>query len=239
MARIFKEQEYLEKRNEILDATQRLVYTKGYERMTIGDILAELKISSGAFYHYFDSKSAVLEAFTARIQEEAEKPLLPLIHDPQLSALEKLQGFFATLERLRMAQKHSVAQLLKVWYNDDNAVVRQKVDEAVVKQRAPLLTEVVRQGIQEGTFTTAYPEQAGEIILALLHGMSNTHAHLLLALVETPGETEYVDAVVATHAAYMDAIERVLGVPSDSLLRTNADMVKMWVAALQAESESA
>ena len=54
MARTVKEQEYAEKRNEILDAAQRLVYTKGYERMTIQGILADLQISSGAFYHYFD-----------------------------------------------------------------------------------------------------------------------------------------------------------------------------------------
>lgn len=238
MARIFKEQEYIEKRNEILTATQRLIYTKGYERMTVGDILAELKISSGAFYHYFDSKPAVLEALITRIQEEGEKPLLPLIRDPHLSALEKLQGFFTTLDRLRMAQKRSVAQLIKVWYNDDNAIVRQKVDQAVIKQRAPLLNEIVRQGIQERVFTTAHPEQAGEIILALLHGMGDTHAHLLLALVETPSRLECIDAIVATHAAYMDAIERVLGAPANSLLRTDAEAVKVWVAALHEEDES-
>jgi AcrR family transcriptional regulator len=59
MARTVNEQEYAEKRGQILDAAQRLVYTKGYERMTIGDILADLQISSGAFYHYFDSKPGV------------------------------------------------------------------------------------------------------------------------------------------------------------------------------------
>jgi len=89
MARTVKEQEYAEKRNEILAAGQRLIYTKGYERMTIQDILADLRISSGAFYHYFDSKPAVLKAFIERIKEEAEKPLLPIIHDPHLPAIEK------------------------------------------------------------------------------------------------------------------------------------------------------
>ena len=62
MARAVKEQEYVAKRNGILDAMQRFVYTKGYEQMTIQDILDDLQISKGAFYHYFDSKQAVLEA---------------------------------------------------------------------------------------------------------------------------------------------------------------------------------
>ena len=41
------------RRNEILDVAQRLIYTKGYEQMTIQDILDGLQISKGAFYHYF------------------------------------------------------------------------------------------------------------------------------------------------------------------------------------------
>src|SRR5262245_60160918 len=105
MARTVKEQEYAQKRNDILDAAQRLVYAKGYERMTIQDILADLQISNGAFYHYFDSKPAVLEGFIERIRQEVEQPLLPIIRDPHLTAIEKLQGFFDTLDRLRIAHK--------------------------------------------------------------------------------------------------------------------------------------
>src|SRR4051812_45260767 len=101
MARTIKANEYAEKRSLILDAAQRLVFAKGYERMTIQDILAELRISSGAFYHYFESKPAVLEAFIERIREQTEKPLLPIVNDPHLPAIEKLQGFFVTLDRLR------------------------------------------------------------------------------------------------------------------------------------------
>src|SRR5574341_1811012 len=100
MARTVKQEAYTAKRNAILDSALRLIYTRGYERMTIQDILNDVGISSGAFYHYFDSKPAVLEGFIERIKEEAEKPLLPILHDPHLSALEKLQGFFDTLDRL-------------------------------------------------------------------------------------------------------------------------------------------
>jgi AcrR family transcriptional regulator len=246
MARTVKKEEYTAKRNQILDAAQRLVYTKGYQRMTLQDILADAQISSGAFYHYFDSKPAVLAAFIERIQEETEKPLLPIIHDPHLTAIEKLQGFFDMLDRLRIARKADVVKLMRVWYTEDNAIVRLKVDEAVVKQRAPLLTEIVRQGIREGSFTTAHPDQAGEVILSLLQGMGNTHAKLLLSVrQESDGATEsrelsciddVVGSIVATHAAYMEAIERVLGAPPNSFYRADAESVKVWVAALRANS---
>jgi AcrR family transcriptional regulator len=233
MARTVKEQEYAEKRNEILNAAQRLIFAKGYERMTIGDILAELKISSGAFYHYFDSKPAVLEAFVERGQEELEKLLLPIIHDAHLSAIEKLQGFFDTLDRLRTAQQTFLIDLLRVWYADDNAIVREKVNKVIVERRAPLLNEIVRQGIQEGVFTTVHPDQTGDIILSLLQSMGNTHARLLLLLAQDGNEKSCIQNIVAVHAAYMEAIERVLGAPSNSLYRADAEAVRVWVAAMR------
>jgi hypothetical protein len=118
-----------------------------------------------------------------------------------------------------------VVKLGRVWYTDDNAIVRQKVDEAVVKQRAPLLSAIVRQGVQEGVFTTAYPDQAGEVILSLLQGMGNTHAKLLLTSAHEIDEAQLVAVLVTTHAAYMEAIERVLGAPSNSLVRTDVEAV--------------
>jgi AcrR family transcriptional regulator len=233
MARTVKAEAVAAKRKEILDAAQRLVFTKGYEQMSVQDILDEIRISSGAFHHYFASRGALLEAFIERIQQETEKPLLPIIHDPHLNAIEKLQGFFDTLDRLRNSQQADVVKLLRVWYTDDNAIVRQKVDEAILQQRAPLLTEIVRQGIGEGIFTIAYPDHAGEIILSLLQGMGNTHARLLLSLEQEGDDLPRIEEIVATHAAYMDAIERVLGAPPHSFYRTDAEAVKVWVAALR------
>src|SRR5881396_3006428 len=108
MARTVKPEAVAAKRREILDAAERLVFSKGYEQMSIQDILDAVQISSGAFHHYFTSRGALLEAFLERIKQETEKPLLPIIHDPHLSAIEKFQGFFDTLDRLRIAHKADV-----------------------------------------------------------------------------------------------------------------------------------
>src|SRR5438270_3185053 len=99
MPRIVKEEEYAGKRNAILDVAQRLVYSKGYEQMTIQDMLDQLQISKGAFYHYFDSKQALLEALIERTKGEVEQLLIPIVHDPHLPALDKLQRVFAILNR--------------------------------------------------------------------------------------------------------------------------------------------
>ena len=236
MARTVNPEEHATKRNQILDTALRLVYTKGYERMTIQDILSDLGMSSGAFYHYFRTKPAVLESLIERMQQDVEAALVPIVNDPNLTALEKLQRFFATFDRLRIAQKSSVVELLRVWFTDDNAIVRQKVDAATIERRVPLLTVIIRQGIQEGVFTVSYPDQAGEIILSLVQGMGRTHAHLLLVFDQERDEARCIEGIVTTHAAYMDALERVLGAPTQSLDRTDAELVKVWLTALSADT---
>src|SRR5438105_7630718 len=106
MARIVKE--HAVRRNEILDVARRLVYTKGYEQMTIQDILDDLQISKGAFYHYFTSKQALLEAIIERMQEVVEPLVLAIVHDPHLSALEKLRRLFVTVSRWKTARTESL-----------------------------------------------------------------------------------------------------------------------------------
>src|SRR3981189_2233227 len=110
MARVTKPEEFASKRNAILAAAQRLVFTKGYEQMSIQDVLHDLQISGGAFHHYFDSRGALLDALIERIQRESIKPLLPIVHDPQLTALQKLQGFFSALDQVRVAHKQEVIE---------------------------------------------------------------------------------------------------------------------------------
>src|SRR6266542_3855980 len=106
MVRTINKEEHAVKRNEILDVALRLVYTKGYDKMTIQDILDQLKISKGAFYHYFDSKADVLEAVVERmVVEQVEPLLLSAVRDPHLTALEKLQRYFDTAVRWKTAEK--------------------------------------------------------------------------------------------------------------------------------------
>ena len=63
--RIVKEAE--ERRNEILDAAERLFSGKGYNHTTINHILDEVQIAKGTFYYYFKSKEEVMDAIIDRV----------------------------------------------------------------------------------------------------------------------------------------------------------------------------
>jgi AcrR family transcriptional regulator len=226
MARVVKENEYAVKRNEILDVAQKLVYTTGFEQMSVQDILDELKISKGAFYHYFDSKLALLDGLVDRMMDEAEQVLQPIVDAGDLPALEKLQSYFAAGSRWKVARKSFMLDLLRVWYTDSNALVRQKQENAAMKRIAPMLAKIVRQGIAEGVFANSYPDQIGSMIWGLAEGIVDNVAELLLSEEPPADGLQRLEAIIG---AYSEAMERILGAPAGSLPLADIAMMKEWL----------
>jgi len=223
MVRILKEPAV--RRNEILDTAQRLLYRKGYEQMTIQDILDDTHISRGALYHYFDSKQALLEGLIERTGEEGMQLIRPILTDPELNALQKLQTYFDSAMRWKTTQKDRLIPVLKVWYSDDNVLLRQKELAAGKKIMTPLLTDVLRQGIAEGLLATPHPEQMAGVLVSLILGLSDALGALILAGQAGSADLAWVEA---TAAAYTCAIERVLGAAPSSLKLIDMATMQQW-----------
>ena len=217
--------EPLTRRNEILDVTQRFIYTLGYEKMTIQNIIDELKISKGAFYHYFDSKQALLEALIERIEDEVLLIIQPIVDDPSLSGLEKMNKVFSTAVRWKTEQIDFMMALLQVWYMDDNALVREKTTSGMLRRVSPMVAQVLRQGCAEGTFSTPFPDQVGVVVLSIVISQGDKFAELLKRFDPETSDIAEVEKIIA---AYADAVERVLGAPSGSLTLMSPDTVRVW-----------
>lgn len=228
MARTINEQAHAEKRREILDITQRLIYTKGYEQMSLRDILDELQISKGALYHYYDSKPALLEAVIARTQDDMLQLLTPIVRDPRLPALEKLQRYIDVGVRWKTEHKEFLIELLRVWYNDHNAIVRQKLWATISKQAMPLFAEIIHQGVREGVFNIAFPDYFSPIVLSTIQSMGDGFAELLLADEHPRDLRERAERMVD---AYTDALERILGARPGSIRMMDAEALYSWFGA--------
>jgi AcrR family transcriptional regulator len=227
MARTLKEEEYYARRNEILDAALQLLYSKGYEKMTIQDILDQLQISKGAFYHYFDSKAAVLEAVVERMAAEQVKPMfLAIVKDPQLPALEKLHQYFYMSTNWKTSNKAFLVSLMKVWYSDENALTRQKMLATTVEHMGPFFIEIIKQGVDEGVFSTLYPEVASQVTINLIYDLAYESGQMLIS--EKVRQSDNMQQVEALYAAYGDVLERVLGAPKGSIQFMAAEALKVW-----------
>jgi AcrR family transcriptional regulator len=229
MTRSVKPEEYAEKRNAILDVAQSYITTKGYEQMTTQDILEALQISRGAFYHYFDSKQALLMALVERTGELAEQLILPVVSDCELPAQDKLLRFFAVLDQYKRANKDMVFAFMRIWYADENALFRHKLYLARIKRLTPLLSQIIQEGVAEGVFTTTYPDQAARMIFSLVEDLGYATVELLLVKEGKP-----IDFVRMTQLgeATADALERLLGMKSGCLRQSWSEDLSRWQALL-------
>jgi hypothetical protein len=127
--------------------------------------------------------------------------------------------------RWKTTQKASLIPILRVWYSDDNALLRQKELAAGKKSMTPLLTDVLRQGNTEGLLATPVPEQMAEVLVSLILGLSDALGELILAGQAGSADLERVEATVA---AYTYSIERALGAAPSSLKLIDMETMKEW-----------
>src|SRR5256885_16974182 len=85
MARTVNAEVHTVRREAFVDAAERLMQTRGYEQMSVQDVLDDLGASRGAFYHYFDSKQALLEAVLDRMVDAGLGSVAPVVDDPTLA----------------------------------------------------------------------------------------------------------------------------------------------------------
>jgi AcrR family transcriptional regulator len=213
------------RRDAFVDAAQRLMQAKGYDQMSIQDVLDEVGTSKGAFYHYFDSKSALLEAVVERMVDGAVARVTPLVADSETPALGKLEGMFTGIADFKTERTELVLALLQVWTSDENAIVREKLRKATLARLAPLLAAIVRQGKDDGVFTAGQPDDVARVLWSLLLGANETATELYLA--RQAGEVSFGE-VEGALTSYVEAFERILGLPPRSLRIFEPALLRTW-----------
>jgi AcrR family transcriptional regulator len=201
------------RRDAFVDVAERLIRTKGYEQMSVQDVLEELGTSKGAFYHYFDSKADLLTAVIDRMTDAVIGAMRPIADDPDMPALDKLRGVFATAGRWKADRRDLTIAVQRAWYADDNALVRERFARVVGERLPPLFAGIIHQGKAEGTFTVTSPDHAAAILVALMVGADDTTGRLFLARID--GLVPYDDVATAV-AAFDEAFERILGLSPGS-----------------------
>ncbi|HEY7201557.1 MAG TPA: TetR/AcrR family transcriptional regulator [Candidatus Dormibacteraeota bacterium] len=213
------------RRDAFIEAAQRLMQTKGYEQVSIQDVLDAAETSRGAFYHYFDSKAALLEAVVERMTEAATTSLAPMLDDPELSAVAKLQGFFTGLTQWKEVRREMLLNLIGVWISDENAIVREHFRQNVAARLTPLLAGLVRQGNAEGTFDTGPALPTAGVLVSLILGANETASRLFVA--RQAGAISF-EEVESTIAAFGAAFERILGLPAGSWPIFDPEILHRW-----------
>jgi len=148
---------YDKRSNEILDASENLFITKGYEKTTINDILDGVGIGKGTFYHYFKSKEEVMDAVIMRMGNNVKIASQKIADMPELSANEKIIKIFTE----QSGKNDAIVEQL---HHDDNSAMHLKSLVEAILALSPALTQIIKQGIDEGVYNTPYPRESVEFL---------------------------------------------------------------------------
>lgn len=155
--------EYEERRKEILETAERLFITKGYTKTTVNDILKEIGIAKGTFYHYFKSKEEVMDEIIMRIIKEDVAKAKVIVSNSNIPVLEKL---FRVLMEQSPKSGDVKDKMIEQFHQPNNAEMHQKSLVQSIIHLSPVLAEVLEQGIAEGIFSTPYPQETIELLLS-------------------------------------------------------------------------
>lgn len=153
------------RRNEILDAAQKLFAEKGYANTTVTDILNVHGLSKGVFYYYFKSKEDVMDAIVDKIVDKEVANAKLIAANMEMSPSQKL---FAILMGQGISEQDakSKEEMVEQFHIAENAQMHQKSLVQSIKHLSPVLAEILLQGAQEGVFTTDYPQETVELFFA-------------------------------------------------------------------------
>ncbi|MGY0373190.1 TetR/AcrR family transcriptional regulator [Clostridium sp. JNZ J1-5] len=196
--------EYDERKKEILDISERLFRIKGYGKCTIMDIIKEVGIAKGTFYHYFKSKEEVLDAIVLRYVDIVRNNAEEILIIENINSVEKLMRTFMAMQITNQIDKDLLANMHKV----ENALLHQKVLNQLVTTMTPILVKVIEEGIEEKVWSCKYPLEYMQIFLVASLTLTDEGIFELDS-----------DSQMSVMAAMISMLEKMLNVPEDCFMK--------------------
>ena len=157
----------LQKAENIITVSAKLFLEKGYEKTSMQDIVENLGISKGAVFYHFKSKEDILHAVLKRQAQEILENFTKWIAELKKgNAREKI---IAVLERNSKETEVRVPldSLISSQLNNPRFIVANIQDG--VNQSAPILAQLLREGVKDGSITTKAPDECAEVFLIMMN----------------------------------------------------------------------
>lgn len=155
------------KKEQILDTAFSLFLEKGYDNTSISDILSKLEIARGTLYYHFESKEAIMDAIIERSARNIVEEAQSIVLKKELSAYEKIFALFSGTSMKRMSGGDLIIDYLN---QPQNALFHEKSNRSVIQKITPILGDIIKEGVDEGSFTNDFPYESAELILTMIMG---------------------------------------------------------------------
>lgn len=201
--RVIKKAE--ERKNEILDAADELFGQKGFDGTSTNDILEKVGIARGTLYHHFKSKEDIMDALIERYNVRLLGAAQEIASDKSIPVVERIIRVVMALN----INGESSTEIMEHIHKPQNALMHQKIQKVIISGVPPILTEIIREGIQQEMFNTPFPYECMEMVV-------------IYATTVFDGDmvTMTNDERFSRMLAFICNVERLLGAESGSLMDT-------------------
>lgn len=151
-----------ERKNEILDAAEALFGQKGFDGTSTNDILSKVGIARGTLYYHFKSKEDIMDALIERYNVRMLEAAKEVAADRSIPVIERV---IRTVMALNASSGGSSEEIMEHIHKPQNALMHQKIQRSIIVGVTPILTEIVREGIEQGLFDTPFPYECMEMVI--------------------------------------------------------------------------
>ncbi|WP_018755491.1 TetR/AcrR family transcriptional regulator [Paenibacillus terrigena] len=201
--RVVKEAE--ERRNEILDAADELFGQKGFDGTSTNDILEKVGIARGTLYYHFKSKEDIMDALIERYNVRILGAAQEIAVDKSIPVIERVIRAVMALNISGGSSKEIMDHIHK----PQNALMHQKIQKVIINGLPPILTGIIREGIEQGMFSTPFPYECMEMVVIYANTVFDDD--MVTMTNEERG---------SRMLAFVCNVERLLGAESGSLMET-------------------
>jgi len=221
MARIVKKHEA--RKNEILDVAQNLFYTHGFDKTSINQIIDEIGIAKGTIYHYFKSKYELLDAVVERLIIQMKNAVEPILKNSELTPIQKFNMVFQVIGQIKFERREFMMELLRVMTRDENVILHQKMVARSIDFLSPVLSKIIKEGIEQHCFNCDYPDEVAIYIIGL-SGYINRH--LTKTIIDIEEGRVDVEVFVNHMKGFENVIERMIGAEKGTLSLADEQLVR-------------
>lgn len=152
----------MDKKELILNALRELFKEGKAGTASVSDIAKKAGIAKGGLYYYFRSKEEVLDALVSQEYADIIKTCSELVQQSGGIATHKLALLFHSYR-----SSYVDPSLDEYLHMPQNAAIHQKSLAQILSALSRIVSQIIEQGIEEGTFICKYPQEYAEIIMSV------------------------------------------------------------------------
>lgn len=185
-----KEMEREIRRKDIIDAAEKLFFSKGYENVAMIDIANEAEMARGTLYQYFKNKNDIYAAIAIRAAKILNE-MFQEINQKDLSGIERIKSLSSTY--YKFYKKYT--GYYKAYYHTgtfDYSSPNMEKLRNIRRNSFNVIVGAIKEGINDGTVRDDIDPEATTLIMLLISNDVNNIIPVTQMYMEDYGLTQDV-----------------------------------------------